>query len=368
MKHSLMKTLTPADNLNDDSALTLFSVNRKSGIKRLGLILFLSLSIVAAVMVWLRMESYRPVAESRIEETEYNLSDEPLQPLPLTIKLDEKKVSLGEKLFNDPQLSRTNAVSCSSCHSLSTGGTDQSDHSTGVEGRRTDFNAPTVFNSDTNFKQFWDGRGETLEDQIDGPIQGFNEMDSNWPEITNKLKLSPEYQAAFAELYPEGIQSATIKDAITVFERSLSTPNSRFDRFLRGTAQSLSDEEKEGYRLFKSYGCASCHQGVGVGGNMFQRFGVMGDYFADRGNPTKADLGRFNVTGNEADRHLFKVPGLRNIALTAPYFHDGSASSLEEAVSVMAKYQLGRHLSSEELHRIVGFLKTLSGEYKGKAL
>lgn len=259
-----MKTLTPADNLNDDSALTLFSINRKSSIKRLGLILFPALSIVAAVVVWLRTESYRPVAESRIAETEYNLNDEPLQPLPPTIKLDEKKVSLGEKLFNDPQLSRTNAVSCSSCHSLSTGGTDQSDHSTGVERRRTDF--------------------------------------------------------------------------------------------------------KEGYRLFKSYGCASCHQGVGVGRNMFQRFGVMGDYFADRGNPSKADLDRFNVTGNEADRHLFKVPGLRNVALTALYFHDGSASSLEEAVSVMAKYQLGRHLSSEELHRIVSFLKTLSGEYKGKAL
>ncbi len=193
-------------------------------------------------------------------------------------------------------------------------------------------------------------------------------MDSNWIDITNKLKLSPEYQAAFAELYAQGIQSATIKDAIATFERSLSTPNSRFDRFLQGDVQILSEQEKEGYRLFKSYGCASCHQGVGIGGNMFQRFGVMGDYFADRGKPTKADLGRFNVTGNEADRHLFKVPGLRNVALTAPYFHDGSTRSLEEAVMVMAKYQLGRQLSSEELHRIVSFLKTLSGEYKGEAL
>jgi cytochrome c peroxidase len=193
-------------------------------------------------------------------------------------------------------------------------------------------------------------------------------MDSNWPEIVNKLKLSPEYQAAFAELYVQGIHSATIKDAIATFERSLSTPNSRFDRFLRGDGQVLSAEEREGYRLFKSYGCASCHQGVDVGGNMFQRFGVMGDYFADRGKPTKADLGRFNVTGNQDDRHLFKVPGLRNVALTAPYFHDGSATGLEEAVSVMAKYQLGRQLSSEERQRIVSFLKTLSGEYKGKAL
>jgi len=346
----------------------LISRNRKSSMKRFWLILFLALSIVVAVVAWLRTESYRPIAESRVTETMYNLDNEPLQPLQPTIKLNEKKVSLGEKLFNDPQLSRTNTISCSSCHLLNAGGTDQSERSTGVEQRRTDVNTPTVFNSASNFKQFWDGRAETLEDQIDHPTHGFNEMDSNWLDITNKLKLSPEYQAAFAELYAQGIQSATIKDAIATFERSLSTPNSRFDRFLQGDVQILSEQEKEGYRLFKSYGCASCHQGVGIGGNMFQRFGVMGDYFADRGKPTKADLGRFNVTGNEADRHLFKVPGLRNVALTAPYFHDGSTRSLEEAVMVMAKYQLGRQLSSEELHRIVSFLKTLSGEYKGEAL
>jgi cytochrome c peroxidase len=363
-----MKTLTSEGNPNRVSELTLISNKRKSSMKRYWLILFLVLSTVLTVEMWLRTESYRPIAESKVAEIEYNLGDEPLQPLPPTIKLDEKKVSLGEKLFNDPQLSRTNTISCSSCHLLDAGGTNQSQRSTGVENRRTNLNSPTVFNSASNFKQFWDGRSETLEDQIDGPTHEFNEMDSNWLEITNKLRLSPEYRAAFAELYPQGIQSTTIKDAIATFERSLSTPNSHFDRFLQGDHEILTEGEQEGYRLFKNYGCVSCHQGAGIGGNMFQKFGVMGDYFADRGNPTKADLGRFNVTGNETDRHLFKVPGLRNVALTAPYFHDGSASNLEEAVSVMAKYQLGRQLSPEELRRIVSFLKSLSGEYKGKAL
>jgi cytochrome c peroxidase len=229
-------------------------------------------------------------------------------------------------------------------------------------------NSPTVFNAAFNFKQFWDGRAETLEAQIDGPIHAAAEMDSSWPEITNKLKQQPEYQAAFTELYSEGIQSQTIKDAIAAFERSLSTPNSRFDRFLQGATNVLSAEEQNGYRLFKNYGCSSCHQGLNVGGNMFQEFGVMGDYFADRGNITKADLGRFNVTGVERDRYVFKVPTLRNAGLTAPYFHDGSAATLEQAVTVMAKYQLGRRLTAEETRQIVSFIKTLTGEYKGKAL
>lgn len=342
--------------------------NRNLSLKQIWLTLLIALLLACAVVVWQAAQSLHPMEESRVAEPVLSMDDEPLQPLRPASHLDEKKVLLGERLFNDPRLSRTNTISCGSCHFLSGGGDDQAEHSTGVDQRRTDVNAPTVFNSDSNFKQFWDGRAESLEDQIDGPTHGFNEMDSNWPEIRSKLKLSPEYSAAFAELYPQGIESTTIKDAIATFERSLSTPNSRFDRFLQGDVNILSEEEKDGYRLFKNYGCASCHQGMGVGGNMFQRFGVMGDYFADRGNPTRADLGRFNVTGNATDRHLFKVPGLRNVASTAPYFHDGSAKRLEDAVTIMAKYQLGRQLSPEELDRIVSFLKTLSGEYKGRVL
>jgi cytochrome c peroxidase len=337
--------------------------------KRLSLILLILLTASLIFgWFWWKTPTASVLAVPRNEGPDYGVAGEPIMPLPLTIALNEKKVSLGEKLFDDPQLSGTNLISCSSCHSLSTGGTDRLVHSVGVANRAGSINAPTVFNSGLNSKQFWDGRAESLEAQIDGPTHSFNEMDSSWPEILTKLKLSPEYREAFALLYPEGIRIDTIKDAIATFERSLSTPNSRFDQFLGGNVSALSEEEKDGYRLFKNYGCSSCHQGANVGGNMFEKFGVMGDYFADRGKPTKADLGRFNVTGDETDRHVFKVPGLRNIALTAPYFHDGSAVTLQEAVTIMAKYQLGRRLSSAELQKITSFLKTLSGEYKGRAL
>jgi cytochrome c peroxidase len=355
----------------DDKTYPIFlSFNkRKNNMKRLALILLFALAVsLIAWRFWWQAPTASALAISSTEERGPELLTEPILPLPTTITLDAKKVALGEKLFNDPQLSRTNDISCASCHSLSTGGVDNLVHSIGVAKRVGVINAPTIFNSGLNAKQFWDGRADSLEDQIDGPTHSLNEMDSTWDEILGKLKLSPEYLKAFTLIYPAGLRTDTVKDAIATFERSLSTPNSRFDRFLKGEVGVLSDQEKDGYRLFKKYGCSSCHQGANVGGNMFEKLGVMGDYFADRGHPTGADLGRFNVTGNEADRHVFKVPGLRNVALTAPYLHDGAAVTLEQAVSVMAKYQLGRRLSAEESHKITSFLKTLTGEYKGKSL
>jgi cytochrome c peroxidase len=290
--------------------------------------------------------------------------DEPIQPIMLEINLDGAKVLLGEKLFNDKQLSHNNTVSCATCHALDLGGTDQLPRSIGIDGNEGDINAPTVFNAAFNFTQFWDGRAKTLEAQIDGPTHSPLEMGSNWEEITGKLGRSPDYPAAFASLYPDGIDAKNIRDAIAVYERSLITPNSRFDRFLRGNQDSLTNEEKEGYQIFKSVGCVSCHQGVNAGGNLFQEFGVMGAYFTDRGKITKADLGRYNVTHEEYDKYVFKVPTLRNISKTFPYFHDGSAKTLEDAVKVMSKYQLGRELSSQEVDSIVLFLRTLDGEYK----
>jgi cytochrome c peroxidase len=332
------------------------------------LLLAVTATIAFAIAFWLQAQGSSLQAVSRIAESESRTSNEPIEPLPLTAILDEQKVALGERLFNDTKLSRNDTISCASCHLLSAGGADGLVHSMGIDRRSGSINAPTVFNSGFNFRQFWDGRAETLEAQVDGPTHEFTEMDSNWLEITNKLNRTPEYRKAFAEVYAEGIEKNSIKDAIATFERSLSTPNSRFDRFLRGEASALSEEEKEGYRLFKDHGCSSCHQGVNVGGNMFQKFGAMGDYFANRGNPTRADLGRFNVTGDNADRHVFKVPSLRNVALTGPYFHDGSTARLEDAVAIMAKYQLGDQLTAKEISRIVKFLRTLSGQYKGKAL
>jgi cytochrome c peroxidase len=293
---------------------------------------------------------------------------EPVLPLPLHLDLDQSKVDLGRRLFLDPRLSHDNTIFCGSCHRLELGGTDRRIRSLGIAGAEGDVNAPTVFNSGLNFRQFWDGRAATLEDQIDGPVNNPKEMGSSWPEVIGKLGQDREYVRAFRALYPDGLQSATIKDAIATFERSLITPNSPFDRFLRGDGQALTEQQLAGYRLFKAYGCVACHQGVNIGGNMFQKFGVARDYFADRGHVTTSDLGRFNVTGLERDRYRFKVPSLRNVALTAPYFHDGSAATLEQAVNIMARYQLGRTLPPHDRDLIVGFLRTLTGEYGGEVL
>lgn len=329
-------------------------------------LLILTGAIVVVIGFWYQFSDrahidtqLRPLAAETVE---------PISPLPLPSDEPSARVALGERLFHDPLLSHDNTISCSSCHSLATGGTDQLVHSIGVGGKRGPVNAPTVFNSSLNFVQFWDGRATTLEEQIDGPMNNPSEMGSNWDEAIEKLSASSDYVNRFNAVYSDGVQRANIRDAIAAFERTLITPNSRFDNYLRGDFNALTENEREGYRLFKDYGCASCHQGTNVGGNLFQKFGIMGDYFAKRGKITKADFGRFNITNKEADRYVFKVPSLRNIALTAPYFHDGSAASLEDAVRIMSQYQLGRSLTTAETNAIVKFLKSLSGKYKGKDL
>ncbi|NJO42403.1 MAG: c-type cytochrome [Cyanobacteria bacterium CRU_2_1] len=291
--------------------------------------------------------------------------NESIEPLPQQIDLNQDKIMLGNKLFHDPRLSHNNTVACANCHEIANAGIDHRTHSIGIYGREGAVNVPTIFNSGFHFKQFWDGRAETLEAQIDASIRNPLVMDSSWSEILNKLKRSSEYQTAFGKLYSEGITEDSIKNAIVTFERSLYTPNARFDQFLRGNSDALTDEEKAGYRRFKAYGCVSCHQGILLGGNMFQKFGVFGNYLQDRGNITKADLGRFNVTGKEEDRYAFKVPSLRNVALTSPYFHDGSVKTLHEAVKVMIKYQLGREVSQQDVDLIVQFLRTLTGVLAG---
>ena len=322
------------------------------------------LMALTATSLWSLRPSSQVVKMTVATVASETVTKEPITPIPKETELAAPKVALGEKLFNDPQLSHNNKVSCASCHSLALGGTDQLTRSVGINGQQGNINAPTVFNASYNFRQFWDGRAETLEEQIDGPTHAAAEMGSNWAEIIAKLRQAPEYVTAFAKLYPEGIQAQTIRDAIATFERSLTTPDSRFDQYLKGNQNALSPAEKEGYQIFKSYGCISCHQGVSMGGNMYQKFGVMGDYFKDRGKLTEADYGRYNVTKNEADKFIFKVPSLRNVALTSPYFHDGSAKRLEDAVIVMGRYQLGRELAPTEIAALVKFLQTLTGEYK----
>jgi cytochrome c peroxidase len=295
-------------------------------------------------------------------------SNEPIQPIQPLTNLDPRKVDLGQKLFNNPRLSHNNQVSCASCHNLTTGGTDRQAKSIGINGAVGIINAPTVFNSGFNFSQFWDGRAGTLEMQIDGPLQSKIEMGSTWPEAIAKLSGSPEYVRAFRQIYGDAVKSDHVKEAIAEFERSLATPNSRFDKYLRHEANSITSRERQGYNLFASLGCSSCHQGASVGGNMYQKLGIMAPYFTDRGHISAADQGRFNVTGDPGDIYMFKVPSLRNVALTPPYFHDGSQATLPDAIRTMAKYQLGRNLSGEEVELIVEFLSTLTGELNGKPL
>ena len=293
--------------------------------------------------------------------------DEPIRPIPQVEAQDPARTELGRRLFQDVRLSANNSRSCASCHQLQSGGADQQAFSLGFRGQPTGVNAPTVLNAALNFRQFWNGRADSLEAQIDAVIQNPVEMGSTWQEVIDKVTADTHYRTAFAAAYPEGVTQATIQNAIATFERSLTTPNSRFDQYLNGDPNAISADEQAGYVKFKQYGCIACHQGVNVGGNMFQKFGVMGDYFATRGNPTEADLGRYLVTQEEDDKHVFKVPSLRNVALTAPYFHDATAKTLEEAVDVMFRYQLGRSASPEDQHAIVQFLNTLTGELEGKA-
>ena len=292
----------------------------------------------------------------------------PIQPIPLELELDEARVALGRQLFHEKGLSSDGSISCASCHNLQLAGTDRKRVSSGVGGAVGEVNSPTVFNSGFNFKQFWDGRAETLEEQVNGPLLAEKEMNSNWETAIAFLSANPEYVVSFDEIYPDGITQDNVQDAIAEFERSLYTPNSRFDQYLRGDETAITEQELAGFELFQGLGCVSCHQGANVGGNMFETFGVMDDYFADRGNVVEADMGRFNVTGREVDRHVFKVPSLRNVALTPPYFHDGTVRRLPDAVRIMAKYNLGRTLSDEQVDLIVAFLGSLTGEYQGQML
>lgn len=290
-------------------------------------------------------------------------SDEPLHALqsPVTLKLDVRKVQLGAELFKDTRLSKNDTLSCASCHSLSQGGTDGRQFPIGINGQVNEVNAPTVYNVVNNSYQFWDGRATSLEAQLDDHVASPIVFASSWPEIAAKLGKDAALLAAYKAVYPDGIQIAHLREVLASYQRSLLTP-SRFDRYLQGDHKALNADEMAGYKKFKDYGCAGCHQGVNVGGNMFQELGVMRDYFAQRGNPTRADLGRYNVTKLESDKHVFKVPSLRNVALTAPYFHDGTALTLKDAMDVMFKYQLGRRGSEADKQLIIKFLYTLSGE------
>lgn len=300
-----------------------------------------------------------PAAETRAPQASRLGATSPLLPLPPAPEIDAAQVALGKRLFFDERLSRDDSISCASCHVIAKGGVDGLPVAIGIDGQKGPINTPTVLNAALNFAQFWDGRAATLEEQAAGPVHNPIEMGSNWPEVIAKLKADAEYPRLFAAAYPgRGITGETITAAIAAYERTLITP-SRFDAWLKGDQTALTEREQRGYRLFLDVGCASCHQGANIGGNMYQRFGILEDYFAGR-TVTPADLGRYNVTRRDEDRHVFKVPSLRNVALTAPYFHDASAATLEEAIRIMARVQLGRTLPDDDVTAIAAFLHSLS--------
>jgi cytochrome c peroxidase len=285
-------------------------------------------------------------------------SNEPIQAIQPAKITNPAKVELGKKLFFDTRLSKSGFISCNSCHNLSLGGTDNLKTSIGDQWHQGPINAPTVLNSSLNFAQFWDGRAADLQAQAGGPIANPGEMASSHVLAVDVLQSIPAYVNEFKKVF--GKDKITINEvtaAIAAFEETLVTPNSRFDKWLNGSKNALNANEQAGYKLFKESGCIACHNGPAVGGNSYQKIGIVEPYKTN--NPAE---GRSAVTGKDADRFNFKVPTLRNVELTYPYFHDGEAATLSQAVDIMGKIQLGRNFTEKENAQIVSFLKTLTGD------
>lgn len=281
---------------------------------------------------------------------------EPIQPVPVKYSFDAQKVALGKKLFHDRRLAGNKRMACADCHNLDIGGTDKLAFSLKGNGEATQFNTPTIFNVSLNTQYYWSGKFLTLEDQVNDALK---EIDTTWPALIRTINSIADYVDNFNALYADGITAENIQDAIVQFEQSLLTPNSAFDRYLNGDHSALSRNELRGYRLFKSYGCITCHQGKNVGGNFLLN--------VDRAGPP---FGKLSSTSDRLKNRLkyIRVPSLRNVAVTAPYFHDGSATTLYQAVQRMIDEYLGINAKDEEIYDIISFLKSLTGEYKGKKL
>lgn len=289
-----------------------------------------------------------------IPETTPVLKDNPVTP---------EKVELGKMLYFDPRLSASNLISCNTCHNLGTGGVDLQETSTGHGWQKGPRNAPTVLNSVFNIAQFWDGRAKDLAEQAKGPVQATVEMGNDPERLISTLNSMPQYIDLFKKSFPKENSPVTFDNtakAIEVFEATLLTRNSRFDKYLKGDVSALNAEEKDGLKLFMEKGCSGCHNGVNIGGSGYFPFGVVERPGADILPP--GDKGRFMVTKTASDEYVFKVPSLRNIELTPPYFHSGKVWNLREAVSVMGSAQLGIKLNDKEIDIITAFLRTLAGD------
>jgi len=291
---------------------------------------------------------------------------EPLAPLPATPPLDRDRVALGGRLFHDTIMSRRQTLSCSSCHDLSIGGTVPLKRTIGYDGRMHAFNAPTIFNVGHNYRLGWRGKFTSLALQNERVLIDPNLMANEWGILLPRLSRHHYYGAEFKRVYGNVPDRESVLDALVSFQRSLTTPNAPFDLFLQGDTNAISAQQKHGYELFKGYGCMSCHQGAHIGGNMFQIFGVFADPETDRLSATLSPEWPLNDIAQ--DQEAFRVPSLRNVAVTAPYFHDGRAETLREAVAIMGRSQLGREIADTEIDAITAFLESLTGEYNGKRL
>ncbi|WP_455201628.1 cytochrome-c peroxidase [Kaarinaea lacus] len=282
---------------------------------------------------------------------------EPISPIPdYYVKSASEKIALGEQLFKDRRLDSKKKIACVDCHNLDIGGTDQLAFSVNGAGIPTQFNTPTIYNVALNTQYYWSGKIESLDEQITDAIK---EINSTWPQLIQTIKSIPEYEEQFNSLYSDGVTRENFKDVLISFELSLLTPNSAFDKYLKGDATALSSKELKGYKLFKSYGCITCHQGINIGGNFVLRLEKLG-----------APFGNLNSTSGRLQGKIkqIRVPSLRNVAVTPPYFHDGSATTLHQAVSRMLDEYLGIGIKDQEISQIVSFLKTLTGEYRGQKL
>ncbi|MGO6747781.1 cytochrome-c peroxidase [Rhizobium ruizarguesonis] len=295
-----------------------------------------------------------------------SVSQQPISAIPLSTDIDQRKVALGRRLFNDSRLSGDNDVSCSSCHILSQGLTDGIPISRGRAGYPGVTNTLSLFNVGLNSKYSWNGSVVSLQERTDQVVESKNTMGAKWDAVLATLSGDKAMTDAFSEIYTDGLMRNNVVDALVAFEKSLNTPNAPFDRYLRGDAAAINDGAKAGYQLFKNYGCASCHQGVNVGGNMLQIFGIFGN--SDAAAQGAKTPGSAQNTGISDNLPVFRVPSLRNVAHTGPYFHDGSVKTLHDAIVIMAKNQLGRSIDDDDAARLEDFLKSLTGEYQGVSL
>lgn len=323
----------------------------------------------AAILTWVRRARRRYYATPDVAPQH---AEEVVQPIPEEIEVNWDRAALGKDLFFERRLSGDGKLNCAGCHGLDKAGVDNLKTAIGINGQKGPINTPTVYNAVFNIAQFWDGRAVDLAAQAAGPVTNPLEMGAHdWGTVVATLRALPEYVARFDRIY--GLNALTkenITNAIAEYERTLITPDSPFDLYLKGDDNAITTEEKRGYTLFKQVGCSGCHSGVALGGDAYEVMGLKGPYFSDRDSPlTKADIGRQSLTNAPNDFHRFKVPNLRNVALTSPYFHDGSALTLDDAVKKMVRYQTpAGTLPQGDIYDIVAFLKTLTGKFQGVPL